>query len=70
MRCIISTNINNPIEVKIMSSDRDLPFWIQNREKVLKNDVRVEWRGDKRPNYLTIDAYQEKKKYSYGSGFK
>ena len=70
MRCIISTNINNPIEVKIMSSDRDLPFWIQNREKVLKNDVRVEWRGDKRPNYLTIDAYLEKKKYSYGSGFK
>ena len=53
-----------------MSSDRDLPFWIQNREKVLKNDVRVEWRGDKRPNYLTIDAYLEKKKYSYGSGFK
>ena len=70
MRCIISTNINNPIEVKIMSSDRDLPLWIQNREKVLKNNAGVEWRGDKRPNYLTIDAYLEKKKYSYGSGFK
>ena len=39
-----------------MSSDRDLPLWVQNREEVIKNDAGVEWRGGKRPNYLMFDA--------------
>ena len=53
-----------------MSSDRDLPLCVQNREKVIQNNAGVEWRGGKRPNYLTFDAYLKEKKYSYGAGFK
>ena len=49
-----------------MSTDRDLPLWIQDREEVLKNDAGVEWRDGQRPDYSMTNAHMAKeKKYQY-----
>ena len=52
-----------------MSTAKDLPLWVRDREEVLKNDDGVEWRGGKRPNYSMTNAHlEEEKKYRYGTG--
>ena len=45
-----------------MSSDRNLPLWVQDREEVLQNNAGVKWRGGKRPNYSMTNAHLEKEK--------
>ena len=52
-----------------MTTNQDLPLWVQDREEVLKNDAGVEWRDGQRPDYSMTNAHMSKeKKYRYESG--
>lgn len=45
-----------------MSTDQNLPLWVQDREEVLKHDDGVEWRDGKRPDYSRTNVFLEKER--------
>ena len=52
-----------------MSTNQDLPLWVQDREEVIQNDESVEWRSGKRPDYtFTNKRMAAEKKYHYTEG--
>lgn len=44
-----------------MSTNTDTPLWIQDREVVLLNDEKVEWRGE-RPDYSHTNQFLERER--------
>ncbi len=40
-----------------MTTDKNLPLWVQEREEVLKHDNGVEWRDGQRPDYSHTDVF-------------
>ncbi|GFE70345.1 ester cyclase [Chroococcus sp. FPU101] len=44
-----------------MSSNTEIPLWIQDREEVLLNDENVEWRGE-RPDYTHTNQFLERER--------
>ena len=52
-----------------MSTNQDLPLWVQDREEVLKHDESVEWRNGQRPDYTFTNKHMVgEKKYHYTEG--
>ena len=52
-----------------MSTNRDLPLWVRDREEVIEHDESVEWRAGKRPDYtFTNKRMAGEKKYHYKEG--
>ena len=52
-----------------MSSAQELPFWVQDREEVLKHDEGVQWREGERPDYsMTNISLAESKQCHHADG--
>lgn len=52
-----------------MSTNQNLPIWVQDREEVIKHDEKVEWRDGKRPDYSHTNAFLEnERKCSHAEG--
>ncbi|WP_202222714.1 ester cyclase [Okeania sp. KiyG1] len=51
------------------TNSKNLPLWVQDREKVISNDIGVEWRGGKRPDYSHNDrVFEQESKYHHPEG--
>lgn len=48
-----------------MSTEENLPLWVQDREEVIKHDEGVEWRYGERPDYSKTNHYLEKERKHY-----
>jgi len=52
-----------------MSTEKNLPLWVQDREEVIKHDEGVEWRYGERPDYSKTDHYlQKERKHHHAEG--
>ena len=52
-----------------MSTEENLPLWVQDREEVIKHDDGVEWRYGERPDYSKTDYYlKQERKHHHAEG--
>lgn len=52
-----------------MSTEENLPLWVQDREEVIKHDEGVEWRYGERPDYSKTNHYlQQERQHHHAEG--
>lgn len=52
-----------------MTTENNLPLWVQDREEVIEQEKEAEWRDGKLPDYSKTNEFQEKeRKYHHAEG--